>query len=161
MTPVIEERDWDIIERLQEGIPLSPTPFAQMAADTSMGEDEFLQRVNRLHDEGVIRRIGPRVRHHRLGIEGNIMVVWNVPPERREEVGDLFAANEHVSHCYIRPAFEGFPHTLYTMIHARDVQTAQRVVAEMAEQSGISDHMLLATVRELKKTSPTYHRPRG
>lgn len=156
---MIEERDWTIIERLQEGVPLCPTPFAEIAADLGMAEDEVLERVNGLHREGVIRRIGPRVRHHRLGIEGNIMVVWRVPPERQDEVGQMFAADEHVSHCYIRPAFEGFPHTLYTMIHARDVETAQRVVAEMAQQSGITDHLLLATVRELKKTSPTYHRP--
>ena len=106
---MMEERDWAVIERLQEGIPLSPSPFAEMADDIGVSEDEFLQRVNRLHDEGVIRRLGPRVRHHQIGIAGNIMVVWRVPRERQQEVGELFAADEHVSHCYVRPAFEGFP----------------------------------------------------
>lgn len=156
---MIDERDWMIIERLQQGVPLCPTPFAEMAGDLGMSEEEFLQRTNRLHEQGIIRRIGPRVRHHRLGIEGNIMVVWRVPAERQDEVGAVFAANEHVSHCYVRPAFAGFPHTLYTMIHARDVATAEGVVAEMAQQSGMTEHMLLSTVSELKKTSPRYRRP--
>jgi len=158
---MIGDRDWAVIERLQEGIPLSPRPFAEMADSVGMSEDEFLQRVNRLHEEGIIRRLGPRVRHHRLGIEGNIMVVWRVPDEKKTEIGELFAADDHVSHCYVRPSFEGFPYSLYTMIHARDMATAKGIVASLAKQSGLSDYLLLPTVRELKKTSPTYRRPEG
>ena len=158
---MIEDRDWDLIEKLQEGIPLCPRPFAQLAEAIGMAEAEFLQRLRRLQETGVIRRIGPRVRHHRVGIAGTIMVVWDVPPPRRQEVGELFATNEQVSHCYLRPPFAGFPYSLYTMIHARDLDTARGVVAHLAQQSGSSDYRLLPTLRELKKTSPTYRRPEG
>ena len=158
---MIEPRDWDVIERLQQGIPLCLAPYAAMAADVGQTEDEFLQRARQLHEQGIIRRLGPRVRHHRVGIEGNIMVVWRVPEERRQEVGKLFADDEHVSHCYVRPTFEGFPYCLYTMIHARDAQTARGIAAAMSERSGIADYRLLPTVRELKKTSPRYRRPEG
>jgi len=155
---MIEARDWDVIERLQEGIPLVAEPFAAMAQDVGMTAEEFLQRVNRLKDEGAIRRLGPRVRHHRVGIAGNIMVCWRVPQERQGEVGELFAADEHVSHCYIRPAFAGFPYTLYTMVHGPDDEAVKQTVAAMAERAGVSDYLLLPTVRELKKISPTYRR---
>jgi DNA-binding Lrp family transcriptional regulator len=158
---MIDSQDWDIIERLQQGFPLCATPFAAMAADVGMAEDEFLSRTRRLVEAGIIRRLGPRVRHHRVGIEGNIMAVWCVPPERRQEVGELFAADEHVSHCYARPAFEGFRYTLYTMIHARDVETARGIAQTLSERSGLTDFQLLSTVRELKKASPRYRRPEG
>jgi DNA-binding Lrp family transcriptional regulator len=154
---MIDRQDWVVLERLQEGIPLCSSPFAQMAREVEMDEDEFLQRVQRLSSEGVIRRLGPRVRHHRVGIEGNIMVVWRVPKERKQEVGEMFAASQHVSHCYLRPPFEGFPYNLYTMIHARDLDAAKSLVAELAEQSGLDEYLLLPTVRELKKTTPRYH----
>jgi DNA-binding Lrp family transcriptional regulator len=158
---MIEDRDWTVIERLQEGIPLTPSPFAEMADSVGMSEEEFLQRAQRLHEAGIVRRLGPRVRHHKVGIAGNIMVVWRVPEDRKLALGELFATDEHVSHCYIRPAFEGFPHTLYTMIHARDMATAAGIVESLAKQSGLTDYRLLPTVRELKKTSPRYHRPEG
>jgi siroheme decarboxylase len=155
----MDDRDWAVLERLQEGFPLVPLPFTEMAENIGMAAEEFLQRVNRLHDEGAIRRIGPRVRHHRVGIAGNIMVVWRVPTERQNEVGELFAADEHVSHCYVRPAFAGFPYTLYTMVHGPDTAAVEQTVAHLATQAGLSDYLLLPTVRELKKTSPRYHRP--
>ncbi|MGE5530514.1 MAG: Lrp/AsnC family transcriptional regulator [Bacteroidota bacterium] len=155
---MIDRQDWVVLERLQDGIPLCSSPFAQMAREVGMDEEEFLQRVRRLSAEGIIRRLGPRVRHHRVGIEGNIMVVWRVPEERKQKVGEMFAASPHVSHCYLRPPFEGFPYNLYTMIHGRDVETARSVVSGLAERSGLEEYLPLPTVRELKKTTPRYHR---
>lgn len=156
---MIDRQDWAVLVRLQDGIPLCPRPFDEMARDLAMDEAELLERVRRLQAEGIIRRLGPRVRHHRVGIEGNIMVVWQVPDERKQEVGELFAASQHVSHCYLRPPFEGFPYNLYTMIHARDTVAAEAIVAELAKLSGLSDYLLLPTVRELKKTTPRYQPP--
>lgn len=156
---MIDARDWTVLERLQEGIPLVAEPFAAMAQEVGMPADEFLQRVQRLKDEGAVRRIGPRVRHHRVGIGGNIMVCWRVEPQRQGEVGELFASDEHVSHCYIRPAFAGFPYTLYTMVHGPDDEAVKQTVAAMAAWAGVSDYLLLSTVRELKKISPKYRRP--
>ncbi|MDI9586715.1 MAG: AsnC family transcriptional regulator [Acidobacteriota bacterium] len=151
--------DWLVIERLQQGIPLAGRPFQEMARDTGMSEDEFLRRARRLQHEGVIRRLGPRMRHRRAGISGNIMVVWKVPGARQDEVGRLFADDSHVSHCYLRPAFEGFPYTLYTMIHGPDLDAVHQTVRRLAQESGLSEYLLLTTVRELKKTSPVYRRP--
>ncbi|NSW57529.1 MAG: Lrp/AsnC family transcriptional regulator [Armatimonadetes bacterium] len=156
---MIDPADWLVIERLQQGIPLTERPFQEMAGDTGMSEDEFLCRMRRLRDEGVIRRLGPRLRHRQAGIAGNVMVVWKVPLARQDEVGRLFAGDSHVSHCYLRPAFEGFPYTLYTMIHGPDVDTVHQVIRRLAQQSGLSEFLLLSTVRELKKTSPVYRRP--
>lgn len=156
---MIDDRDWDVLERLQEGIPLAPEPFDVMAAEIGMAADEFLQRTARLHEQGVIRRLGPRVRHHRVGIRGNIMVAWQVPAHRLSEVGGLFAADEKVSHCYCRPALDSFPYNLYTMVHAKDPAAAEQVVAGLAERSGLSQYVMLPTVAELKKTSPRYRRP--
>ena len=158
---MIDRNDWAVLERLQEGIPLCSEPFARMAEDLDISAEDFLARVRGLHQRGVIRRLGPRVRHRRLGIEGNIMVVWRVPEERKQEVGELFAADEHVSHCYCRPPFPGFPYNLFTMIHARDVATAEGIAADLANRSGLREHRLLPTLREFKKTSPRYRRPEG
>ena len=48
----------------------------------------------------------------------NAMVVWKVPPEESQRIGDLMAGSPHVTHCYERPTYEDWPYSHYTMIHA-------------------------------------------
>ena len=153
---MIDRNDWRVLTRLQAGLPLCSRPFAALAGEIGMTEEQLLQRVRRLQADGVIRRLGPRVRHHRAGIAGNIMVVWQVPPEQAEQVGQRLASSPHVSHCYLRPPFAGFPYNLYTMVHARDPKTARAIVADLALACDLIDYQLLPTVRELKKTTPRY-----
>lgn len=157
----MDETDWAVIERLQAGVPLCERPFAEMAASVGISESDFIERVRRLRDEGVVRRLGPRLRHHKVGVHGNIMVVWAVADERLEEVGNLFAGARCVSHCYVRPPADGLPYTLYTMVHARDMDQARQIVLDLSRKAGISDYRLLPTVRELKKSTPTYCSPAG
>jgi DNA-binding Lrp family transcriptional regulator len=155
----LDDDDWSVIEALQKGLPLVERPFVPPAEQAGMPETEFLSRVRRLIEPGVIRRLGPRVRHHRVGVRGNIMAVWRVPEDRLDEVAPVFVASPNVSHCYLRPAFEGFPYNLYTMVHAADTPAAERVIAQLAEQSRVAEYLMLHTVRELKKSTPVYRRP--
>ena len=156
----VAEHDWPVIEALQDGIAAVERPFAALAEKAGVGEEEFLQRTQALVESGIIRRFGARVRHHRAGLEGNLMVAWRVPAERVEAVGALFAQSPAVTHCYVRPDFAGFPYGLYTMVHARDEAKAAQQVAAMAEDAGVGEYAVLRTVKELKKTTPRYRRPR-
>lgn len=153
------ERDWDVIEALQRGVPLCARPWARLAEAAGMDEAEFLERLRALRDARVIRRMGFRLRHERAGVRGNVMVVWQVEPERLEEVGATFAASESVSHCYERPTFDDFPFNVYTMVHARTPEEADRVVEDLAAQVGIARRVALRSVREWKKSTPVYRRP--
>ena len=83
------------------------------------------------------------------------MVVWAVPPERKDEVGRLFASFTEVSHCYERtPAFAG-RYVLYTMVHGR-ARPVRAIVSAMSDKTGLTDCIILETIRELKKTSMRY-----
>ncbi len=48
-----------ILNRLQGGFPLTPTPYADAAADLGLGEDDLLARLDRMKGAGVITRFGP------------------------------------------------------------------------------------------------------
>jgi hypothetical protein len=45
------------------------------------------------------------------------------------------------------------------MIHGPDLDAVHQTVRRLAQESGLSEYLLLTTVRELKKTSPVYRRP--
>jgi len=155
----IDARDWAVIEQLQKGIALARRPFDYLAMSAGLSFEEFLTRMLRLKHEGVIRRMGVRLRHHRLGVQANVLTIWRVPEDDVERVGALFASLPEVSHCYTRTTYPGFPFNLYAMVHARTQAQLGKVIRRMARESGIKDHLLLRTLRELKKSTPRYWRP--
>ena len=152
----MDTADHALIARLQDGLPLSPHPYQIIGEACGLSEDETIERIAALCRQGVIRRLGARVGHLQAGIEGNIMVVWQVPPARVEEVGQLFAAQPAISHCYERERQPEFPYNLYTMVHAPNPEAARRLIQDLSELTGLTDFVMLPTVRELKKTSPRY-----
>ena len=98
---------------------------------------------------GFMRRFGAILRHQQAGFAYNAMVCFDAPTD----AGAVLAKSPHVSHCYERPAFEGFPYTLYAMMHAQSAEELDRQIKEAAESIGNPDYVVLRSVRELKKTS--------
>lgn len=155
----LDSQHWAVIEQLQEGIPIERRPFDYPALCVGMTPTEFIARMLQLKHDGVIRRMGVRLRHHKAGVQGNALVVWQVPERDVERVGTLFASMPEVSHCYTRATCDGFPYNLYTMVHAPAREEVDNVVRRMVEKSGVNEYIMLRTLRELKKSTPRYRRP--
>ncbi len=141
---------------LQGDLDESLEPYAKMANDLNITEDEVLNRINLMLTSGIIRRIGAMIRHIEAGIGFNGMVVWKVEPERIEEVGALLASMPEVTHCYERPPFGEKGGTIFTMIHSPSEEGCLEIVNKLADKTGIKDYEILFSTRELKKTSMTY-----
>ena len=107
-------------------------------------------------ERGLMRRYSAVLHHRRAGFSANSMAVWNVPPERSEEVGNTMAQSKWVTHCYERPTFPDWKYTHFTMIHATSKEKCEEVAAEISQETGISDYMLLYSHREYKKTRVRY-----
>lgn len=158
----IDEVDKQIIARLQGDLPLAPRPFAELARQVGLGEDEVVERVRRLAESGVMRRFGATLRHQKSGFASNVMVAWRVPEERAGEVGRRLSQFRQVSHCYWRrPRCGDFPYNLFSMVHGTSDEEVTAVVEEMAEAVGRPEHALLFSVEELKKTSMSYFTKQG
>ncbi len=62
-----------------------------------------------------------------------------------------------ISHVYYRPSsVPDWPYELYTMIHGRGPDDCQAVIAELRACTCLDEFAVLASIRELKKTSMTY-----
>ena len=155
------ERDFtgqekELIRHLQDDLPLTPAPYAEIAAAVGMDEAEVLKKVQQWQTDGTIRRLGAMVRHQRLGYNANAMTAWDVPDGRVEEVGKALAAAREVSHCYERPRADGWKYNVFAMIHAGTDQECQQVAQGLARQVGIDSFELLFSTREFKKISMRY-----
>ena len=122
-------------------LPHSLTPFADWGVPVAELREDLAQKR--------MRRFGAILRHQQAGFAFNAMVCFDAPTT----AGDTLAQNSHISHCYERPAFEGFPYTLYAMMHAGSAEELDRYIKDAAASIGNPDYAELHSVCELKKTS--------
>lgn len=152
----LDSIDRKILVALQGDLDDSPEPYAGIASDVSISETEVIQRIKRMQEDGIIRRIGAMIRHIEAGIGFNGMIVWKVEPDRIEQAGRLMAEFPEVTHCYERPPFGENGGTLFTMVHASSESGCLDTVRLISEKTGVKDYEILFSERELKKVSMTY-----
>lgn len=144
------------IRELQEDLPLEPRPFDGMAARLGMDPAGLFALAGEFEERKLMRRFSAVLHHRRSGFRANAMVVWQVPPERAEEVGLKMAEHPAVTHCYERPTFPDWPYSHFSMIHATTQEECEEIAGEIGAATGIADRLLLYSTREYKKTRVRY-----
>jgi len=143
---ILSDSDRTRIHIACDDIPHSLTPFKDWGVSCEeLREDLALKRM---------RRFGAILRHQEAGFAFNAMVCFaELDKNPNNSAGAILAQKPFISHCYERPSFEGFPYTLYAMMHAQSAEELDRNIKEAAASIGNPDYVVLHSVRELKKTS--------
>lgn len=148
-----------LIARLRQGLPLVERPYAAIAQELDVDEQDVLSALAWMQETGVVGRFGVIVDHQTLGFTANAMVVWDVPAESIAEVGPRMARCGGVSLCYRRtPRPPVWPYSLYTMIHGRsrdEVLGRTDAIAQACGVEGIRREVLF-TARRYKQTAACY-----
>ena len=146
--------DLDLVRATQAGLPLVAEPYAALAAQLGVAQDEVMSRFRRMLSDGRVRRIAAVPNHYALGYRANGMSVWDVADEALAELGPRVGALAFVSHCYRRPRRPSWPYNLFAMVHGRDRAEVEAQVSEIAALlNGASRaHEVLYSRRILKKT---------
>ncbi len=145
-----------IIALVQGDMPVEKYPYRVIAEQAGTDEETVLSVLRNLNEEGIIRRFGATLRHQKTGLTANAMVAWRVDEDRVEEVGQLMASFDQVSHCYRRNPAKDWPYNLYTMVHAADESSCREIVATISEKTAVEAYEILFSRKELKKTSMQY-----
>lgn len=153
----LERGEIAMLRELQEDIPLTPAPFAEMAARIGIAPDELLAGAERFIDEGRARRYAAVLHHRQAGFVANAMSVWTVPEERIEEVGSAMAGFAAVSHCYQRPTYPDWPYNLFGMLHGRTKEDCETAAGAIARDTGIDEHAMLYSTKEYRKVRVRYY----
>lgn len=150
-----DDRDRKIIVATQAGLPVSETPYDDIARSIGLSSLEVQERMARMLKTGVVRRIGVVPNHYRLGYKFNGMSVWDVDDDKISELGLLVGALDYVSHCYQRPRhLPVWPYNLFAMVHGHTRQEVDDKVAAIEKilGSGVRTHDVLFSTKILKKT---------
>ncbi|OYR60555.1 heme biosynthesis protein [Halorubrum ezzemoulense] len=148
----------DLLLAIQDGFPLSATPYADVANEIDAPVDDVLAAVERLLGDGCIKRIGCVVNHVVTGFTNNCMVVWDVPDEELDERGEAVGSLPYVTLCYHRPRRpdQEWEYNLFTMIHGREAEAVDAKIDELATDHLPFDHERLYSTETLKQTGARY-----
>ncbi len=153
MLSALEKR---IVSCLQGDLPVTLTPYADVAKELAIEEEMLLAKVKELEERGILRRVGAVLHHREAGFTANGMCAWRVPQERCSEVGRIMALDSRASHVYQRPTYPDWPYSVFTMLHAKSREECEAYARELSEKTGVRDYILLYSVREFKKASMKY-----
>ncbi len=121
--------DRRIINRLQDGLPLTQEPFADVAAELGSSQAEVLERTQRLLDAGVLTRFGPFYDAAAMG-GAFCLCAMAVPPERFDSVAAQVNAFDEVAHNYERTHALNMWFVLATETEAGIARTARAIEHE-------------------------------
>jgi len=154
----LTEFEGDLLLEVQDGFPLTATPYEDVADALSADVDDVLAAVERLRDGGCVKRIGCVVNHVVTGFDSNCMVVWDVPDEDLDDRGVAVGSLPYVTLCYHRPrrTEQGWPYSVFTMIHGRDRSAVDEKIDELATEHLPYDHERLYSTETLKQTGARY-----
>ena len=157
--PPLTEQDIRFIRILQEDLPLLELPFAVWAEQAEATEEELFAWAKKMEHLGYMRRFAAILHHRNAGFKANAMVVWEVPQEQVDSVGEQMALFREVSHCYRRPVYPNWPYPLFTMVHAETYSACMEVVKRIEERVGPFPHKNLFSTKEYKKIRVKYFTP--
>jgi DNA-binding Lrp family transcriptional regulator len=151
----MDELDRALIVATQAGLPLVARPYAAIAEQLAISEDEVMARLQGLLSSGMIRRIGAVPNHYAIGWTANGMTVWDVADEQVDQLGALVGALPFVTHCYRRPrALPAWPYNLFAMVHgsSRDECSAKAEEIRVLLGAACQANDILYSTKILKKT---------
>jgi DNA-binding Lrp family transcriptional regulator len=94
------ELEKKLLNDFQRDMPLSFTPYADIAEQTGVSEDEVMTTMQSLQDRGVISRIGPVFRPNRIGV--STLAAMSIPDDELECIARIISAFPEVNHNYER-----------------------------------------------------------
>ncbi|MGC1709431.1 MAG: Lrp/AsnC family transcriptional regulator [Nitrosotalea sp.] len=153
---VATEEDKKYIRELQKDLEIAERPFLKAAQNLGITEEQVLEKAKYYEEIGVMRRFAAILRHREVGFLANGMIVWKVPEERIEQVGAQLGAFPQVSHCYQRPVYPDWPYNVFSMVHCKSNDDAQKIAREIQDQIDVHDYKILFSSREFKKTRVEY-----
>jgi DNA-binding Lrp family transcriptional regulator len=119
-----------LLNDFQNGLPLTPEPFADIASELNVYETTVLETLQRLQTEGVVSRIGAVFRPNRLG--ASTLAAMAVPAQELEQIAEIVNGFAEVNHNYERE----HRFNLWFVVVADDEPSLQNCLDEIEASCG-------------------------
>ncbi|MEN6620664.1 MAG: AsnC family transcriptional regulator [Smithella sp.] len=137
--------DRKILNILQKEFPLIERPFLEVAQKCGLNEEEVISRVQKLKEQGIIRRIGAIFDGAKLGRTSTLCGV-KVPDEELEGFIKVLNSNAGVTHSYRR----NNEYNVWFTLNAESEVDIEYILAQLRAETGNEDILSMKAVRTFK-----------
>jgi len=141
----MDEIDKKILNILQKEFPLEERPFQIVAEKCDISEEEALSRIQKMKDDGIIRRIGAVFDGAKLGRVSTLCAA-RVPLDKLEKFVSVVNANKGVTHNYLRDN----EYNVWFTLNAATADQMELFLADLKKKTGITDILDMRAVRTFK-----------
>ena len=96
----LSETDKALLNLAQQQFPQGPEPYAELGRQLGLSASEVITRLTALQQQGILQRVGPVFRPHRLGV--STLAALAVPEPQLEAVAAFINGFDEVNHNYER-----------------------------------------------------------
>jgi len=129
----MDKIDSDIVNCLQGGFPLAERPFAVVAAELGLAEEDLIARVRKLLEARVLTRFGPMYQVERMGGAFSLAAM-RVPPEDFDRVAATVNALPEVAHNYERE----HAYNMWFVLATEKPEGIARAIARIERETGLA-----------------------
>jgi len=131
----LNELEQHLLNDYQHDFPNSATPYADIAQQLGVSEQQVIKAFNKLQDHGMISRVGAVFRPNSIGV--STLAAMAVPEQELQRVADIISAYPQVNHNYERE----HDYNLWFVVTAGNEAELCAVLGEMEEKTS---HTILA-----------------
>ncbi|MCX5843400.1 MAG: AsnC family transcriptional regulator [Deltaproteobacteria bacterium] len=137
--------DKKILNIIQKEFPVAAEPFKVIGERVGITEDEVLERISKLKQEGIIRRIGAVFDSRKMGFVSTLCTA-RVPEEKLKAFVEAVNSYAGVTHNYRR----NHQYNVWFTFIAPDEETLGKFLAEIRDRTGVIDIISMPAVRTFK-----------
>jgi DNA-binding Lrp family transcriptional regulator len=142
---ILDQKDRLILNEIQRNFPVTHRPFLALGRKLKLREKEVMERVQRLKDVGIIRRIGASFSARAVGFRSTLCAA-RVPREKIEQFVAVVNTYPGVTHNYER---EGDYNIWFTLI-APSKKKISQILAEISRKTGVKEILNLPALKTFK-----------
>lgn len=119
-----------LINGWQKGFPIVSEPYAKIAMEMNVTEDQIISGLASLRQRGILSRVGAVVKPNSVGASS--LVAMSVPKSELEQVAETVCAEPTVNHNYEREN----DLNLWFVVTAADTDDLDRILSRIEDNTG-------------------------
>ncbi|MCX7981508.1 MAG: AsnC family transcriptional regulator [Syntrophales bacterium] len=141
----MDEKDRLILNIVQKGFPLEKEPFSAIGKQVGLEAEEVIDRLRRLKDAGIIRRLGAFFEPKKLGYVSTLCAA-RCPSDKEEFFISTVNERPEVTHNYRRRG----EYNIWFTIIAPSKEEIESIIADLKKKTGVEDIISMEATKRFK-----------
>jgi|TARA_B100000315_G_scaffold260248_1_gene320331 DNA-binding Lrp family transcriptional regulator len=141
----LDSKDKSILRELQGNLPIVKYPFREIAGKINITEEELFFRINKLTNDGIIRKFGLRIDSKKVGY-ASTLIALKVPDQNRDKIAEKLNSYKNITHNYAR----NHEYNIWATIIANSKDDLEQNIRDIRKNVPHEDLLNLPVIRKFK-----------